>query len=66
MKLPPESFRMVIQMPTSEKTKQVMRDIQLAVLKHFKDLPPNKSIFKIEIVQPVFIATPRKPKKTKA
>lgn len=66
MKLPPESFRMVIQMPSSEKAKKVVRDIQLAVLKHFKDLPPNKSIFKIEIVQPVFAVTPRKPKKTKA
>lgn len=66
MKLPPEQFRMVIQTPSNEKTKEIIKKIQLSVLEHLKDLPPNTSILKIEIVQAVFCVTPIKPKKKKS
>jgi hypothetical protein len=57
---------MVIQTPASKKAKEIIRKIQLSVLEHFKDLPPNASILKIEVVQAVFVATPIKPKKKKS
>lgn len=65
MKLPPEQFRMVVQTPSNEKTKEVIRKIQLSVIEHFKDLPPDVSILKIEVVQAVFVGTPIKPKPKK-
>lgn len=65
MKIPQEAIRLVLHVPASEKTKQLIREIQLSILMgHFGKLP-TKSILKIELINLVFAAMPKKQTKTK-